>query len=213
MKSELIEMLQAAYALALGEVKTAQTAAEGIGRVLCEAHAFVATAEPKEVQTTRPAPVKPDVDPVVAGAQRADRKVKRMAKKAAIAAQTERERAARAVVSAGPAGTQLRAAGVVMPSHTDKVCPHCGVRYIAKRKDQTNCLKDKCRKAALNAWNTKRSGKPASKAPAAANKAPAAATAPVNRVDLIKAAAARVDGMPQSVLDAAAEAASSGEAR
>jgi hypothetical protein len=49
----------------------------------------------------------------------------------------------------------------------------------------------------------------ARKPPVVANKAPVEGTAPVTRVDRIRAAVARLDGMPQSAIDAAHEAAKS----
>jgi hypothetical protein len=36
-----------------------------------------------------------------------------------------------------------------------RVCPHCGRTYLAKRKDQTNCLADACKVAAKDAWKAK----------------------------------------------------------
>jgi hypothetical protein len=117
------------------------------------------------------------------------------------AARRAKETAAQKPVKAAKAARQADAPAL-------RTCPHCDALYTPKRKDQTNCLAPACRKLAQAKakaeWEAMRA-----KAPAAANKATAAAPAPVSRVDRIKAAAARVDGLPQSVLDAAAEAAAS----
>lgn len=89
-----------------------------------------------------------------------------------------------------------------------KTCPHCGNQYLARRKDQTNCLAPACRKAAALAWGKSHD---LEKALPAAPKASAVPAAPVSRVDRIKAVAARMDGLPENARAAAAEARESEE--
>ena len=185
MKRGLIETLQIAYALALTEAKTAADTAEGIRAVLLNAHGFEEPAPADQPKVERPGAA---FDAALDEAHRT-------------AARRAKETAAQKPVKAAKAARQADAPAL-------RTCPHCDALYTPKRKDQTNCLAPACRKLAQAKakaeWEAMRA-----KAPAAANKATAAAPAPVSRVDRIKAAAARVDGMPQSVLDAAAEAAAS----
>jgi predicted nucleic acid-binding Zn ribbon protein len=94
-----------------------------------------------------------------------------------------------------------------VPTGYQKVCVVCGKPYTPTRKDQKCCSTVCGKRRHLEA-------KPnASKPPAVANKAPAEGAAPVTRVDRIRAAVARLDGMPQSAIDAAREAAESDGAR
>lgn len=90
-----------------------------------------------------------------------------------------------------------------------RVCPFCGDQYLAKRKDQTNCLADACRKAAADAWKAKAAKEPKAPRTVALDK-PAAAGQPT-RLERIKALAGGGPAIPESVRAAAAEARESGE--
>jgi hypothetical protein len=186
MKRELIETLQIAYALALTEAKTAADTAEGIRTVLLNAHGFEEPVPADQPKVERPGA---SLDAALDECQRT-------------AARKAKETAAQKPVKAVTAARQADAPAL-------RTCPHCGVRYVAKRKDQTNCLKPDCRKAAQAKakaeWEAMRA-----KAPAAPKAAPAAAPAPASRAERIKAAAARVDAMTDAEREAAAQKALEG---
>jgi hypothetical protein len=187
MKRGLIETLQIAYALALTEAKTAADTAEGIRAVLRNAHGFEEPVPAEEPKAERPGSA---LDAAIDECQRtAARRAK----------ETDTKKAVKAAAK---------------PCGMGGLCVICGASYEKKHSTQKacspECVAEKNRRYAAEKYAKAHPGSTArGKAPAAANKAPAAAPAPVSRVDRIKAAAARVDGMPQSVLDAAAEAAAS----
>jgi hypothetical protein len=86
----------------------------------------------------------------------------------------------------------------------EKACAACGKAFTPWRSDQ-KCCSTKCGQSSK--------APAARKPPAVANKAPVDGPAPVTRVDRIRAAVARLDGLPQSAIDAAREAAESDGAR
>ena len=90
---------------------------------------------------------------------------------------------------AAKAAKGKRVAAAVAVADKRKVCPHCGGSYVAKRKDQTNCLAEACKKAAAAAWNAKRAKEPK---PARADATPETSIEPAgspSRLERIKALA------------------------
>jgi len=136
MNGQMIESLQRAYAQALAEAKRYNQAAEGIAAVIRAAEGVPI------VHAGTPDPLGIGIEPPVAPA-----KVAGKTAKAAKAAKAAKEKQS---FKAAKAERQEKAAKMA------RVCPHCGDQYLAKRKDQTNCLADACKVAAKDAWKAKR---------------------------------------------------------
>jgi len=239
MNVQVIDNLKRAYAEAMYESKRHDQAAEAIAvAIRCLSGGKVAPPV-----AAKPEPVAPAVDPVIAKAKAADRKVKREAKKAiktaakgsgmgglcvvcgasyeknhptqkACSPACVKEKNRRYALAKYHTNVNIRkgvAAAIKPPAKRDeksfvavvgseRVCAACGKKFTPHRKDQ-KCCSTKCGRS----HKTPNAIKP----PVVANKAPVSDSAPVSRLDRIKAATARLDGMPQSVLDAAREAAES----
>jgi hypothetical protein len=197
MSGEIIDSLKRAYAEALYEGKRHDMAAEAIATAIrCLSGEKVAPpAKPQEIEMDWPAPTAvATVDP------------EKPAKGAAV----------RRMVKALNTREAIKAEKAAPRAMQTRPCVICGKVFKpnspVKKTCSPECVKEKNRRYALAKYHTNVNIRKAtaSKGPAAANKAPVKAPAPVSRVDRIKAACARVDALPQSVLDAAAEARESG---
>ena len=145
-------------------------------------------AKPAKVEATAAAVVKVD-QPAPGAAKKISRKAAKSAKADYKKAKADRQAKAQAL---------------------SRTCPHCQSMYIAKRKDQTNCLAPKCRKAAKDLWKETHADARI-KAQVAAKAAQTVAqergeNGGLTRIERIRAAAERMDGIPESVRAAVAEA-------
>ena len=239
MNNEMIEGLKRAYAEALYESKRHDQAAEAIAvAILClsgekvtppmaakaeevqtqplgvmshEAENPPVAAKAEEVQTAEPITMDPlglkaakkEASARLAEARRV-MKLDQLAPGAAPKISRKAAKSAKTDYKKAKAERQAKAHAL------SRTCQYCGDQYLAKRRDQTNCLAPACRKAAKDAWkethaDARIQAQVASKA-AQTVAQERGENGGLTRLERIRAAAERLDGIPESVRAAVAEA-------